>query len=297
METALRPAPRVPAGGDPERPADAVLRFRLLAVDLDGTLLNSRQEVSGRDQAALARAERAGVALAFISGRRYAELEVLTANLSRAAFRVGHGGALIRRFDRTIAEFPLPKQAALAAVRAARRLEIPALISERDGSVRITAHSPATPRVARYLRTVRPPPRFDPDPAFTVDPLHLVIAGTPDACRKAERELAASLGDSVSLERTEYAASRLGLLDVLAGAANKGTALERIAREAGLPLEDTLAIGDNWNDLEMLETAGVGVLMENAEPELKTRGFEITASHNAHGVAAAIDRLVLNGPR
>jgi len=268
-------------------------RFGLLAVDLDGTLLNSRKEVSEQNRAALARAEAAGVALAFISGRRYAELRVLTADLSGAAFRVAHGGALIRRRGRTIAEIPLPKTAAELAVRSARRLRIPALISERDGSVRITAHSPTTPRVARYLRTVRPEPRFDPDPTFAEDPLHLVIAGTPETCREAERELKESLGDSVNLARTEYAASRLGLLDVLASAANKGTALARIAGEAGLPLSATLAIGDNWNDLEMLETAGVGVLMENAEPGLKTRGFEATASHDAHGVAAAIDRLVL----
>ncbi|MCY4628992.1 MAG: HAD-IIB family hydrolase [Acidobacteria bacterium] len=269
-------------------------RFGLVAVDLDGTLLNSQKEISDRNRTALARAEAAGVALAFISGRRFAELELLTAGLSGAAFRVGHGGALIRRGGRTIAEFPLPKAAAERAARAALRLEIPALISERDGSVRITAHSPVTPRVQRYLRTVRPAPRFDPDPTFVEDPLHLVIAGTPETCREAERELAEALGDSVSLARTEYAASRLGLLDVLAGAANKGTALARIAGEAGLPLSATMAIGDNWNDLEMLEAAGVGVLMGNAEAGLKTRGFENTASHDEDGVAAAIDRLLLS---
>ena len=286
------------AGGGSTKTTDGkrLPRFGLLATDLDGTLLNSRKEVSETNRAALARAEAAGVALAFISGRRHAELEALTASLSEAAFRVAHGGALIRRFDRTIAEFPLPRDAAKQAVRSALRLQIPALISERDGSVRITAHSPATPRVARYLRTVRPPPRFDPDPTFAEDPLHLVIAGAPEACREAERELKESLGDSVNLARTEYAASRLGLLDVLAGAANKGTALARIARESGLPLSATLAIGDNWNDLEMLETAGMGVLMENAEPELKTRGFETTATHDANGVAAAIDRLLFNSP-
>ena len=268
-------------------------RFGLLALDLDGTLLNSEKEISDPDRAALARAEREGVALAVISGRRYAELEILTSTLPDAVFRVGHGGALIRQFDRTIAEIPLPKAAAERAVRTAQRLDLPALISERDGSVRITAHSPTTPRVARYLRTVKPTPRFEPSPVFAEDPLHLVIAGTPEACRQAERELTESLGDSVNLERTEYPTTRLGLLDVLASAASKGTALQRVAREAGLPLSATLAIGDNWNDLEMLQAAGVGVLMGNAEPELKARGFEITASHDSHGVAAAIDRLLL----
>ena len=267
-------------------------RFGLLAVDLDGTLLNSRKEVSEQNRAALARAEAAGVALAFISGRRYAELRVLTADLSGAAFRVGHGGALIRRRGRTIAETPLPKTAAELAVRSARRLRIPALISERDGSVRITAHSPTTPRVARYLRTVRPEPRFDPDPAFAEDPLHLVIAGTPETCREAERELRDSLGGSVNLARTEYAASRLGLLDVLASAANKGTALARIAREGRSAAQRHA--GDR-RQLERPRDAGNrggrgvdGKRRTGAEdPRLRT-----TASHDAHGVAAAIDRLV-----
>lgn len=268
-------------------------RFGLLALDLDGTLLNSSKEISGPDREALARAEREGVAIAVISGRRYAELEILTSTLPEAVFRVGHGGALIRQFDHTIAEIPLPKAAAERAVRTAQRFDLPALISERDGTVRITAHSPATPRVARYLRTVKPTPRFEPSPGFSEDPLHLVIAGTPEACRQVEQELSESLGDSVNLARTEYPTTRLGLLDVLASGAGKGAALERIAREAGLPLSATLAIGDNWNDLEMLEAAGVGLLMENAEPELKARGFELTASHDSHGVAAAIDRLLL----
>lgn len=287
-------SPRSAPGALPPATRGRRPRFGLLAVDLDGTLLNSRKEVSDRNRAALARAEQAGVALAFISGRRYVELEHLTADLSGAAFRVGHGGALIRRAGRTIAEFPLPKAAAERAVRAALRLDVPALISERDGTVRITAHSPVTLRVQRYLRTVRPEPRFDPDPTFVEDPLHLVIAGTPEACREAERELAEALGDSVNLARTEYLASRLGLLDVLVGTANKGAALARIAGEAGLPLSATLAIGDNWNDLEMLEAAGLGVLMGNAEAGLKTRGFESTTSHDENGVAAAIDRLLFS---
>ena len=267
-------------------------RFGLVAVDLDGTLLNSRKEISGPDRDALARAEAAGVALAVISGRRFQELEALTGELPESVFRAGHGGALIRQGDRTIAESPLPRAAAKAAVRSARRRGLPALISERDGRVRITANSPATPRVERYLRTVRPTPQFDPEPEFAADPLHLVIAGTPETCRETERELRESLGASVTLDRTEYVATRLGLLDILAGGVDKGTALAQIARETGVSLDETLAIGDNWNDLTMLEAAGVGVVMENAEPGLKARGFERTASHDDHGVALAITRVL-----
>ncbi len=275
-------------------------RFGLVAVDLDGTLLNPAKRISPPDREALARAEREGVALAVISGRRQAELEALTAELPAAVFRAGHGGALIRLRGRTISEIPLPRPAALRAAVAARRLGMTLVISDLGGGVRISGESETSPRVARYLGTLCPRPRFEPSPAFPEDPLHLVLAGTPAECRVAERELSRELGDSATLERTEYPATGLGLLDVLGAPASKRSALERIAAESGVPLGATLAIGDNWNDLSMLEAAGLGVLMGNAEPELRALGFETTSAHDEGGVARALDAFLLGerpGPR
>lgn len=259
-------------------------------MDLDGTLLDSRKRISDRNREALRRADRAGVHLALISGRRFAELETLTAGLPGEAFRVGHGGALIRRLGRTISEIPLPCAEAREAVRVGLGMGLTLLISERDGRVRLASREPASERVRRYLRTVRPRPRFETCPAFAEDPLQVVLAGTPAGCRAAETALRARLGESVTLERTEYPATCLGLLDVLGERASKRAALERVAAEVGAPLGAALAIGDNWNDLGMLEAAGLGILMGNAEPGLQALGFEVTASHDAHGVAAALDR-------
>ncbi len=271
-------------------------RFGLAAFDLDGTLLDSNKRISDRNREALFRAERAGVRLAVISGRRFAELESLTVGLPAGLFRAGHGGALIRQERRAISEIPVPRAAALEACRIALTPGlIPGLIlliSDRDGGVRITAREAASERVARYLATVRPRPRFESFPRFVEDPLHVVLAGRPAACRAAEAALGEALGETVTLERTEYPATDLGLLDVLGAGANKGAALARIAEDAGVPLEATLAFGDNWNDVGMLEAAGLGFLMENAEPELKALGFPLTGSHDAHGVASALDRLI-----
>ena len=273
-------------------PAGAGGRFRLVAVDLDGTLLDSKKRISDRNREALFRARRAGVHLAVISGRRFAELEALTAGLPRGVFRVGHGGALIRRCGRTLCEIPLPRAAAREAARIALGTGLTVLISDRGGGVRISARDPASERVARYLSTVRPRPLFEAAPAFVEDPLHVVLAGSPAGCRAAEAALRGSLGDSVNLDRTEYAATGLGLLDVLGARASKRRALERVAAEAGVPLSATIAIGDNWNDVGMLEAAGIGILMENAEAGLQGLGFERTGSHDAHGVAGALGRLI-----
>ncbi len=267
----------------------------MIAVDLDGTLLDSAKTVSVRNRAALRRAEERGIEIAVISGRRILELEALLPNLSPNAFRVGHGGALIRRGGRTLFESPLPVSSAEAAVRIGGALNLHALISERDGSLRIATARASSPRVQRYLRTARPAPTLDPRPVFREAPLHLVLAGPPDRCREAEAALRRELGGAAGLERTEYPDTGLGLLDILAPATDKGSALAWIARATGVPLDRALAIGDNWNDLAMLRAAGTGVLMANAAPELHRLGFEPTAGHDADGVAKALDRLVFDG--
>lgn len=267
-------------------------RFGLVAVDLDGTLLDAGKRITPRDLDRVSRAHEAGVAVAVITGRRFAELEELTRELPEAVFRAGHGGALLRLGGETIREVPLPRAAARETADVCRRRRLPLLISDRQGGVRIAAPEPHSSRVRRYLSTVRPRPRLDPRPRFAADPLHLVVAGTPEACRAAETELKGRLGAAVNLERTEYSATRLGLVDVLGAGASKASALTAAARAAGVPMEATLAIGDNWNDLPMLRAAGVGVLMANAEPELHSLGFEATASNEEHGVADALDRFL-----
>ena len=283
----------------PRRRAGPPGRLALAAVDLDGTLLDASKRISGPDQAAIARAERAGIPVAIISGRRFAELEELIADAPAASFRAGHGGALIAGPGEFRLETPLPRDVAAAASAAGARMGLITLVSDRDGGVRIHASNPANPRVRRYFATVRPRPRFEPALRFPEDPLHVVLAGTPEQCRAAEKVVRDASGVGVTLERTEYpglGGVGLGLLDVLAAATDKGVALARIAAEAGVALADTLAIGDNWNDLSMLRAAGVGVLMANAAPELRELGFAATASNEESGVAAAFERFLFRPP-
>lgn len=287
------------SGPDPGGGA-AAPRFRLVAVDLDGTLLDGKKQIADPDREALERADRLGVTLAVITGRRFAEVELLTGGVPEGAYLAGHGGALVRRRGVTIAEVPVPRAAAAEAVAAAVRLSMITLVSDRDAGVRISAPDPGSERLRRYLATVRPPPRFVPELSFAEDPLHVVLAGTPEDCRRAEHELREVIGDRVVLARTEYPAparsAGLGLLDVLGPGADKGTALERVAEDAGVPREETLAIGDNWNDLSMLRAAGRGVLMANAPPELRALGFDRTAAHTNCGVARALERFVFPEP-
>ena len=97
-----------------------------------------------------------------------------------------------------------------------------------------------------------------------------------------------------TLALTEYEQRNLSMLDVLNEGVTKGTALAEWARRRGIARDEVMAIGDNWNDREMLEFAGLPVVMENAVPELKSPGWKVTLSNDACGVADAIRTCVLN---
>ena len=94
---------------------------------------------------------------------------------------------------------------------------------------------------------------------------------------------------------TEYVHRDFTLVDVTAPEATKGHALARRAERMGLSREEVMAVGDNFNDLEMLEFAGTAVVMGNCVEELKGRGWHVTGHQNEAGVAQAIERFVLGG--
>ena len=98
------------------------------------------------------------------------------------------------------------------------------------------------------------------------------------------------------LALTEYEHRNLSMLDVLRRGVNKGVALAEWARQRGIPRADVMAIGDNWNDREMLEYAGLPVVMGNSVQELKSLGWSVTLSNDESGVAAAISEHALRDP-
>jgi hydroxymethylpyrimidine pyrophosphatase-like HAD family hydrolase len=96
--------------------------------------------------------------------------------------------------------------------------------------------------------------------------------------------------------RTEYPARDLSILDLLPPGVSKGWALERLAARLGVDRKETMAIGDNWNDVGMLEWAGQGVMMGNAAEELQTmakmRGWKQAPPNNEDGVAVVLEAVI-----
>jgi HAD superfamily hydrolase (TIGR01484 family) len=129
--------------------------------------------------------------------------------------------------------------------------------------------------------------------ALTSDPVQAMFCGPISRMQQALAALAASnLNHDITVLRTEYAVRDLSIVDVLNQGCSKGHALERWAGYRGIPRKEVMAIGDNYNDIEMLAFAGVPFIMGNAAQELRRDGWMVTLPNDQSGVAAAIDQVL-----
>jgi hydroxymethylpyrimidine pyrophosphatase-like HAD family hydrolase len=149
--------------------------------------------------------------------------------------------------------------------------------------------------MAYYLEKATPPALrvSDLTDYLERDPVQIGFVATVKEIRNIATSIASALGEQLKVARSEYPERDFALLDVLAPEATKADALRYLAKRHAVPREKVMAVGDNWNDLEMLEEAGFGVLMSNAPTELLSRGFTLTGTSDEAGVAQAISKYVL----
>jgi hydroxymethylpyrimidine pyrophosphatase-like HAD family hydrolase len=129
------------------------------------------------------------------------------------------------------------------------------------------------------------------------EPIQGMVCGTVEEMLAAEQQLLLTdLAGQIAMHRTEYPARNLSILDLLPPACSKAVGLDCVARLRGLKREQIMAIGDNLNDLEMLEYAGRSVVMANANSKVlalvESRGWELTASNDDDGVALAVEEVL-----
>jgi hydroxymethylpyrimidine pyrophosphatase-like HAD family hydrolase len=303
--------------------------MRMIAVDMDGTLVGSDGRVSARNLAAMKAAERAGVEVVVATGRRhcYAMRVLRELRLGEENALISSNGTVTRTVGARLMERTLlPTKTALwlcghveefrdalvmtfDKVGADGEDERGALVVEQMDGLHASigrwmeANEP-------YIAQVTPLERALEGEA----PIQMMLCGTLERMRRAEARLLEHPGVSavgvsdirvagqertgveVALHRTEYAARDLSILDILPAGCSKGSALLRLAKERGVRAEEILAIGDNWNDVSMLEVAGQAVLMGNAPESLKAeateRGWAVGRRHDEDGVADAIEAVL-----
>ena len=277
-------------------------RVRLLALDIDGTLLNSHREISPRNHAAIAAAQARGVRITLITGRRYPAARRIAALLPGDPALVLHNGGLVIENAVPIRVRPLSRHEAAAVVRFAKAKGADPVVHfghRGEGLLYVETASPSHTLLAYYLSRSHPDVRVVPDLEATLaveseDPLQVMFGGSMVEMKQLAQEIAAAGFDAETL-RTVYPKDDLSLIDVVARGVDKSEALQFLCDRFKVGMNESLAIGDNWNDRSMLLCAGLGCVMANADPDLRSLGLQEVPGNDEDGVAYAIERFVLRG--
>jgi len=270
---------------------------RLIALDIDGTLLDERSRLPEINRDAVAEAASRGIEIALVTGRRYDFATPIARQFPCPLTMIVNNGALVKSsagetylvhlLDRGIAGRVLDAATGfrdLASVcfnRASKDQVIYEHIDWQD-----PLRGAYFERNREYLAEMNPL-----RDCLTEDPIQVMFTGHANQVREVESFLSElPFASEYSLAMTVYDHRDFGLVDVIAAGCSKGATLAEWVRRRGWSREDVMAIGDNLNDLEMLQFAGLPVVMGNSVPELKNLGWRETLSNDQGGVAAAIAR-------
>ena len=276
------------------------MSVQLIALDIDGTLLSSRFTVSERNRAAIAEATRRGIEVALVTGRRYDFAMPVATQIDSPLTMIVNNGALVRTKDgQTLTRHLLPRDTALRVLQATQYWRDGASVvfdRPRANQVMLETIDLEDGIRGAYYKWNRPflGEAKPLETCLVEDPIQVMFSGPVQPMRAAEQALrAVQFIDEFALAVTSYESKDFSMIDVINPRVSKGAALAEWAALRGIAREEILAIGDNHNDEEMLSFAGIPVVMENAVPELKTRGWHITHTNDDDGVAAAIERFAL----
>jgi Cof subfamily protein (haloacid dehalogenase superfamily) len=257
---------------------------RVVASDLDGTLIRSDGTVSSRSRDAIASVEAAGATFVMVTGRPPRWMKAIAEETGHRGLAICANGAVVYDLhtDSVVESFLLPAAVAVQVAHSLRS-KIPGVAFAAEHHERAFAHEQA------YV------PRWDSgDPRITTtiedllrDDVVKLLArhpslGPDDLLEQAQ----AAVGADVTITHS----SSDGLLEISAQGVSKATGLALVCDQLGVPSTEVVAFGDMPNDLPMLEWAGLGVAVGNAHPWVLEAADEVTASNDEDGVAEVLAR-------
>ncbi|GBC77630.1 5-amino-6-(5-phospho-D-ribitylamino)uracil phosphatase YcsE [bacterium HR08] len=272
---------------------------KLVAIDIDGTLLTSAQMISPATRAAIREVLDRGVRVVLVTGRSFPHARPFAEELGLTTPLILHNGALVkdvagRVFDARLLDAETARE--IIGRARAQRMDLIAFDDpDGDGQAVVETIAPENERLRRYLSRWQRPAASVPDLWRYVD--HPVLALTTvdrweKACRFADA-IEREFRGRARVWRTEYPRRDMALLDFVSPESSKARALDRLARRWDIAPSEIMVVGDNRNDVEMFAYAGLGVVMGNAEEELKALGDYVTGTNDEDGLAQALRRFVL----
>jgi Cof subfamily protein (haloacid dehalogenase superfamily) len=281
------------------QPRSADSRYRLVALDLDGTLLDDAGSLSSRTRAAVAGVVARGVIVVLATSRRFTGAAPVAEALNLNGPLILYDGAQIREYPSgaILSSSVLARRTARLAVDAIAAEGLRPIVQYAAASgehllVGPSASATAYDReyVGRFSRQITELPltKLTDDPAPL---LRIVAFGPLERLSRAAESVASLPCGWQLLPHGNYGAAELS---VFSRGASKGAALLRLAARLHIDARGTLAIGDGINDVSMLSVAGLGVAMGNAAPEVRAVAGAVTAANAEDGAAQALDRYILH---
>jgi 5-amino-6-(5-phospho-D-ribitylamino)uracil phosphatase len=284
--------------------------IKLLALDLDGTLLNSQGKISEANKKAIQDAENKGVLVTIATGRRFRDALPIALEIELNAPIVCHNGALLKFAEsfQTVDVSLINKETSLEIIKVGRDFGGDALVScnpNTKGTLFYETISKQNLPLQKYIIWSKNLHGKDAEDSIhhaqdlievveNQEVIHISFSGTCQPMKELEAVLKNELGENVSILATIYPQLDFTLLDILPPNSSKATGLDKLAKINNLTAENVMAIGDNFNDLDMLEYAKTAVVMGNASRDLLERQeFYKTLSNEENGVAVAIQKHIL----
>lgn len=265
-------------------------KFRLIAADLDDTLLDEHWRLTDPVKNAVAAVRRAGVHFTVSTGRMFRSALPYARELGLNIPLITYQGALVKNAlsGEVLVDRPLPLIFAREII--ARVHELGYHLNAYLDDVLYMEHD--TPEGRRYsqISGIKPELVGDLLPVLDRDPTKIVVIASEQLLDRLSAELTPQYAGKVHIAK-----SKPFFLEFSHPQATKGHALAALAEKFGIKREEIMAIGDSYNDLEMLEYAGLGVVVANARDEIKQKAGYVTAAPSGAGVVEALEKFVLGG--
>ena len=284
------------------------MAFRLMAVDVDGTLLRRDGSISSRTRRALGAAIERGLTLAIATGRRRRSATPILERLALPHYLVASQGAVIWRGDEIVAHSHLPRASARRALEIIESLGMQAVMfanAAQPETIWVAGDWRANERLATYAQRNRELIEEMKHDAFEHDPIQIVVMDTMERLERLNEALTGHappgpLSDPPAQDAprwrvifSKYQFTSGGAVEIVGPETSKAAALQTLCDQLGCLPEEVIAFGDQVNDLEMLEFAGLGVCMANGTPEAKAAADRVCPSNEEDGIAVTLEQLGL----
>lgn len=273
-------------------------QIKMIGLDLDGTLLNTKKELTDHTRRVLAEAINAGILVLMATGRPFTGIPEELRTFPGIHYALTSNGARVLDTDhnKILIEQLLPMESAKKALRIFEKYDT---LSEIYFDGQGYADAAKLDNVGKY--------HHDPNMRNYVRTTRIAVPDIWDVIAKENRnmdkvqalfanmdERAAAWKELSELKELELVGSLSYNIEINAAGVNKGTALVALGKMLGIPRESIMACGDGDNDVHLLREVGFGVAMANAQPQVKEAADYITASNDEDGVACAIEKFALH---